>query len=332
MTEAGTEATYKAMLEEAARFIRGRDHFLVVSHVDPDGDAAGSTCAVGCILEQCGKRFTLINEGEIPRKFAHLHGFERVVNLKRDRPETRFRHIISVDCADFARFGSAQELFADDYELLNIDHHSTNDRFGAVNVVKPDAAATAEILYDLIHTMGLPWTKESAECVYTGLLTDTGGFRYSNTTPKVMRIASELLAHGVEGAKLAGALLETVSYAHILLLKRALATLAFTEDRRIAWMVVDRNDLAAAGAKMSELEGLVNYPRNIEGVDIGILFKEVGEDQYKISLRSGENADVSAVAQRFGGGGHVRAAGVTVNGKREDVIARVIEAAKAALS
>jgi phosphoesterase RecJ-like protein len=332
MTGAETDRQYAAMLEEAARFIRSRDHFLVVSHVDPDGDAAGSTCAVGCILEQCGKRFTLINDGEIPRKFSHLHGYDRVLDLKRERPQAKFRHIISVDCADFARFGAVSELFDEEYELLNIDHHSTNDRFGTVNVVKPDAAATAEILYDLIRTMGLPWTKENAECVYTGLLTDTGGFRYSNTTPKVMRIASELLEHGVEGAKLAQALLETVSYAHILLLKRALATLAFTEDRRIAWMVVEQRDLAAAGAKMSELDGLVNYPRNIEGVDIGILFKEVRENEYKISLRSGKHADVSAVAQRLGGGGHVRAAGVTVAGTREEVIARVLEAARAELT
>lgn len=332
MNAADSSPGYRQALESAARFIREHDHFLVVSHVQPDGDAVSSTCAVGWILEQCGKRFVLINEGEIPRKFRFLYGCDRIVNMRDNPPSGPFRHVICVDCADFKRIGEVSRLFADDCAILNIDHHPTNDRYGTVHVIRDDAAATAELLYDLIRTMGLSWTRESAELVYTGMMTDTGGFRYANTTPKVMQAAAELLSHGVKGAELAEALLETVTYPHIQLLKRALATLQFDGDRRIAWMVVTQGDMKASGAGMDDLEGLVNYPRNIEGVQVGLLFKETGPREFKVSMRSNGQADVSAIAQLFGGGGHVRAAGASLEGDAEEVIGRVLDAVKAALA
>lgn len=332
MMQRAEATTYQTSLEAAARYIREHDRFLVVSHLQPDGDAASSTCAVGWLLEQCGKEFVMVNEDAIPSKFNYLYGYDQIISVKEERPSEWFRHIICIDCADFKRVGVVAELFEENYDLLNIDHHPTNDRYGSVNLIKDDAAATVELLYDLVTLMDIPWTKEAAECIYTGLLTDTGGFRYSSTSPKVMNIAAQLLAHGVQGAELAEHLLETISFAHIQLLKRALASLEFSEDRRIAWMRVSTEDLQATGAGSDDMEGLVNYPRNIEGVAVGILFKQAEGDDIKISLRSGGEANVSRIAQEFGGGGHVRAAGATVQGTMDAVVDQVIHTVKAALS
>jgi phosphoesterase RecJ-like protein len=230
-----------------------------------------------------------------------------------------------VDCADEARIGQVKERFAADAKLLNIDHHPTNDYFGDVQLIREDAAATVEILYDLAGTLQLPVEGELAAAIFCGLLTDTGGFRYSNTTPKVMRIAAELLAGGVEGHRLAELVLEKITYAHITVLKQALNTLSFNEDRQISWITVSQDDIRMTGATSEDMDGLILYPRNIEGVEVGLLFKQTDEQTVKVSFRSNGKADVAAIAQRFGGGGHVRASGCTLKGGLQEVVERVVK-------
>lgn len=318
---------YTEALEQAAAYIRGNDDFLVVSHIQPDGDAAGSTFAVAWMLEQLGKRFTLINEGRMPDKFMFMAGHHPVVNLEMNPPERMFERIISVDCADAERMGRVRTCFAPDYQLLNIDHHATNDHFGITNLVQDQAAATVEVLYDLAKTLHLTMSNELAVCIYSGLLTDTGGFRYSNASPKVLRIAAELLELGVSGHELAERLLEKMTYAQISLLKESLKTLSFAYDRKVAWLTVTLAELASTGASSEDLDGLVNYARNVEGVELGILFKEKAPDLIKVSLRSGGRIDVARLAQKFGGGGHVRAAGCSIQGTLEEAIARIVQAA-----
>lgn len=322
---------YREQLAAAGRFLREHDDYLVVSHVTPDGDAVSSTLAVGLMLRQLNKRYVMINEGSSPRKFNYLSGFEAIVDYSAAAPERTFQHVVSVDCADFKRVGAVGKLFAEQAALLNIDHHPTNDAFGSSNLLRFDAAATAEILYDLVCELKLDWTKELSDCIYTGLLTDTGGFRYANTTPKVLGIASEMLRYGVNGNELADHLLEKLSFSHVALLKTALSSLAFTDDRRIAWVSVALSDIAEAHASNEDLEGLVNYPRNIEGVEVGLLFKQVEGDRYKVSMRSAGKADVSQIAKAFGGGGHVRAAGCTIDGALKHVVDLVVQAVERAL-
>lgn len=325
---------YVRRLEEARAFILERDRFLVVSHVNPDGDAIGSTLAVGHMLQSMGKQVAMVNEGAVPAKFQMLPDCGSILDFGSAvsgdaRP--LFDGVIAVDCADYERIGRVREWFPDSVPLLNIDHHPTNDAYGTVNVIHPEAAATAQVLYDLVETCGLSWSKELATCIYTGLLTDTGGFRYSNTTPKVMQIASDMLRHGVNGNVLADQLLEKLTHSHITILRKALSNLIFTPDRRIAWMSVSLDDIREAGADGGDMDGLVNYPRNVEGVEVGMLFKQSAESQYKVSLRSAGLADVAAVAQTFGGGGHVRAAGCTVAGSLEEVVRRVVAEVERAL-
>lgn len=323
---------YAVQLRAAADFIRENDDFLVVSHMQPDGDAAGSTFGVAWMLHAMNKRFTLINEGRMPEKFMFMSGSFGIIDYEKDRPNRKFGKVISVDCADFERIGKVKDCFEPDALLLNIDHHATNDLFGAVNVVRAEAAATVEVLYDLAAELGVSVGTEWNVCIYAGLLTDTGGFRYSNTSPKVLQIAADLLNRGVQGHELAERLLETMTYGQVSLLKKSLNTLSFAYEKRIAWLSVTLEDLRSSEADSEDMDGLVNYARNVEGVEIGMLFKEKQPGVVKVSFRSGGQANVAELAQRFGGGGHVRAAGCTIHGTLEDAIERVVQEAGMVLS
>jgi len=316
--------TYENQLAAAQQFIVDHDDFLVVSHIDPDGDAVSSTLAVRSMLKQLNKRYTLINEGYTPQKFNFLVGCAEIVDFSQGVNLPKFTRLIAVDCADFSRIGKVRNLLDSTVEILNIDHHCTNNSYGTVQLIRTEAASTTEVLYDLANQLDLKWTKELGDCIYTGLLTDSGGFRYANTTPKVMRIAAEMLQYGVNGNELANRLLEKLSLSHVILLQKALGTLSFAHQKQICWVSVSRQAISEAFASNDDLEGLVNYPRNIEGVEVGILFKEVESMKYKVSMRSAGKVNVSAIAQSFGGGGHTLAAGCTLVGLLSDVVEKVI--------
>lgn len=323
MTHGAADEKLDARLQAAMEFMREHDDFLVVSHVQPDGDAAGSTLAVGWMLSQLGKTYTMINEGRLPSKFGFLPDYGRVLSFTEQAPARLFRHVVSIDCADYSRIGRVRELFEDDVKLLNIDHHPTNDGFGSCQIIVPDAAATVEILYDLAVYMGFDLDIDFGNCIYTGLLTDTGGFRYASVGPKVMQTAADLLKLGVNGHALAEAALEKLTVPQITLLQKGLSTLRFTSDRKIAWVHVTLDDMAAIQAESEDMDGLVNYPRNVEGVLVGLMFKQREPHSWKISLRS-NTVNVAEIAQRFGGGGHIRASGCTVEGTLEEVTERVV--------
>jgi len=319
-------------LKEAADFLRDRDDFLIVSHVQPDGDAISSTVVVGWLLEKLGKSYTMLNEGPVPSRLKFLRKSGEILTLEDGAvPPRQFRSVVCVDCADYARTGRANAWFAPDAELLNIDHHPTNDGFGLVNLMKFHAAATAEILFELLDELGLELEADVATAIYTGLMTDTGGFRYSNTSPLVMSMASRLLEAGAPGPELAESLLERMTAGQLRLIQRGLSRLEWSEDLKIAWLWVDSDDLEQSGATNEDLEGLVNYPRNIEGVEVGILFKKNGEQSVKVSLRSAGKVNVAAVAQLFGGGGHVRAAGCRLTDPLPDTVGQVVGAVRKAL-
>lgn len=319
---------YRQQLEKAKAFIQAHDHFLVVSHVNPDGDAIGSTLAIGQMLRLLDKSFVMVNEGEVPFKFGMLPDSGGILNYSLQQAPPSFDCVIAVDCADYQRIGLVKEWFNTDTPILNIDHHPTNDGFGRVNLIRADAAATAEVLYDLATLLAISWAKPLADCIYTGLLTDTGGFRYSNTTPRVLKIASEMLEYGVDGNDLADQFLEKLTLSHVMVLQKALAALNFTGDKRIAWVSVSLKDVADSHAQNADLEGLVNYPRNIEGVEVGLLFKQIDGETWKVSFRSAGVVDVADVAKHFGGGGHIRAAGCAVKGTLDQAVEQILREIK----
>ncbi|MEK4058932.1 MULTISPECIES: DHH family phosphoesterase [Paenibacillus] len=317
--------SYEQSLQQTRKFLLEHDDYLVVSHVQPDGDAVSSTLAVGWLLSCLGKKYTMLNEGPIPKRMEYLWHADEIVNLGEGDLPRKYSNVICVDCADFQRVGLTQRFFAQDALIANIDHHPTNNGYGFVTLIKPDAAATAEILFDLLKTFEVEWDIDIATAIYTGLLTDTGGFRYTNTSPKVMAAVSELLALGVNGPELAETLLEEMTLAQVKVLNRALNTLQLTPQGDVAWVYVTPQDMLECNAANEDLEGIVNYPRNIRGVEVGMLFKVIDETAVKVSLRSAGKVDVAALAQVFGGGGHTRAAGARVEGTLEQAIPRVLE-------
>lgn len=317
-------SNYNRSLEEAVSFMKKHDRFLVLSHVNPDGDATGSALAVAQMLRDLGKTFVVINEGETPARFSFLPGFEQIRNVSQSPLEESFSAVIAVDCADRSRMGNVEHLFAQDVQLLNIDHHPTNDEFGTCNVIRTDAAATAEILYDLAVAYHLPFQADLALCLYTGLLTDTGGFRYSNTTPHVMESAASLLKYGVNPGEVAERCLEVITLGHVNILRQALGSLKLSFQNQVASVCVSRQDLAEANADREDAGGLVNYCRNIEGVEVGISFVEAEPNVVKVSLRARSYVNVAEIAKQLGGGGHAKAAGCTLHGSLDEVRDRVL--------
>ncbi|MCU6707149.1 bifunctional oligoribonuclease/PAP phosphatase NrnA [Paenibacillus sp. J5C_2022] len=324
--------SYSKQLDEALDFIKDNASFLVVSHVQPDGDAISSTSVMSWLLQQMGKRAVLVNESELPGRLSYLYHYDLIRVYRDEQVEwPAFDAVIALDCADFRRIGLPSRLFPEGCPLLNIDHHPTNNDYGTVNIVKPDAAATVEILYDLLLQAGYSPDLDCANAIYTGLLTDTGGFRYSNTSPKVMEIAAKLLAVGVSGSELADHLLEKMTMAGLKLLQLSLSRLMFSDNGEIGWLYIRKDDLKQCGAVSEDMEGIVNYALNVDGVEIGILFKETDDGGVKASLRSAGKADVAVIAKQFGGGGHVRASGCRIEQPLEDAMAELVEAARKAL-
>ncbi|MCE5168102.1 bifunctional oligoribonuclease/PAP phosphatase NrnA [Paenibacillus profundus] len=320
--------SYVVELQKACDFVRACNNVLVVSHVQPDGDAISSTLVIGWLLRRWNKTFKMVNENGVPHRLRYL-SMSEVVRSYADEEERHsqltYDMVICVDCADYSRIGKIAQWVAQDARILNIDHHPTNDHYGEVALIREDAAATAEILFDMLQVSGEELDSEVATMLYTGILTDTGGFRYSNTTPHVMAIASQLLKHGVDGNDIADRLLEKMSMPQVQLIKRGLSRLSFTPDQKIGWLYISPEDMIDTGALSEDLEGLVNYPRNIEGVEVGLLFKQVDETGVKVSMRSAGTVNVAEIAQHFGGGGHVVAAGCKINGQLHDVITMVVE-------
>jgi len=322
---------YVKQLEEAVAFIKGYSSFLIVSHVNPDGDAISSSSVIAWIIERFNKQAIIINESELPKRLNYLYHYEDILQYS-DELSLNFDAVIAVDCADDQRMGKVTQLFNANTPILNIDHHATNNFFGKVNIVNADAAATVQILFDLMNHAKLQIDVQCGIALYTGLITDTGGFRYSNTSPDVMKMASHLLAIGVPGHQLADTLLEKMTIGKLKLLKLALARITFSEDEKIGWVYIQKNDLIDCGAEPEDMEGIVNYVLNVDGVEVGFLLKETKTGAYKASLRSAGKVDVAQVCQNFGGGGHIRAAGCTLGDSIEENIEKLVSEIRKALT
>ncbi len=308
--------------EELKKVLFEGDSFLVTTHVNPDGDAVGSVLALGLALTGLGKRCELV----VPRGVPALYRFLPGAGMARANPGGGpYACGVVLDCADLERPGPevARHLASCAF-LVNIDHHASNKHFGSLNIVDREAAATGEILYELLEFLGLTITPEIASNLYTALVTDTGSFQFANTTARSYRTAARLLEYGADHNTVQNLLFRQHSLTSLRLLGRCLGTLEVSPSKKVAWMWVTRQFLAETGSSLEECEGFADYPKSVAGVEVGVLFKEVAAGEVRVSLRSKNYLDVNEVAARFGGGGHERAAGCTLHGSLGEVQEKVI--------
>lgn len=327
MIPAMQKTTTNSSLKQLGMEIEKVPEAALFSHVSPDGDCLGSMLALGLALEILGKKVSYFNAGPLPYNLSFLPGVDRIST---SLPEGISETLIFIDCAEAERaYSSIKEHFRGK-KIFNIDHHVSNDYFGTVNWVDPGAAATGEMVYNLIRKLGVPISKDIAINLYTAIITDTGRFSFSNTTAKSFRIAAGLVKTGIDLVAINNILFEQKTLAQTKLLRKALTNLELLQNGTIAVIVLSQKDFEETGAEESLSEGLVNYARNIENVEAATLLKELDTKEIKVSFRSNSWLDVNKVAAIFGGGGHVRASGCTINQPlskaRESVISALEEA------
>lgn len=283
---------------------------LIATHVNPDGDGIGAALGVAYALRKWGKEAVLCCESPIPSRYDFLEGIE-AFHTPDQLVGRSFTRLVTVDCGDWERIGKVASLYRPGL-LINIDHHETNTQFGTINWVRPQAAATSEMVAELLKKGGLSFERGVATALFTGISVDTGSFHYSNTTPQTMRQAADLLEKGVEPDVVSDRLFDTYTIPQFQLMRRAFDAMQIELEARTAWVAISLEMLSACGASQDDVEGLVNYARGIEGVEVGLLFREVSSKEVKISLRSRKWVNVAEIAASFGGGGHERAAGATL--------------------
>lgn len=311
------------------------DSFLIACHVDPDPDAVGSMLALDWLLEKLGKKSQPLSHDPMLPQWRFMPRIDRVIQAKQSHAwsTTGWDALIVVD-SEVGRSGDAAVWANHVQTVFNIDHHITNSGTGDVNLMRPQAGAAGEIVYELIEGARIPLDADVATLLYTAIMADTGSFRFSNTTEASFAIASKLVQAGARPDAIAREIYETRSWSYMRLLARTLQGMGRSEDGRVAWITLTNQMLQEEGARRDETEGLIQYPRMIADVEIAMIFRELDDaSRVRVSLRSRNHVDVAALAQEFGGGGHARAAGFTINGSldavTEQVVRRAIEVAGA---
>jgi bifunctional oligoribonuclease and PAP phosphatase NrnA len=323
MTENGALAARDAIITE----LRQADKLICVTHENPDGDALGSLIAMQQILRLLGKSSVMfVDDAEFPLPYEYRFlAFDGLVTQPPDDLDTRT--IVFLDCGNLER-NPADAFQKPGAHILNIDHHHDNTRFGTVNLVDDHASCTAEIVWDLMHALGVEPTKTIAEALYVGLITDTGKFMYENTGPRAHLMAAELIEAGVDVHGIYRRVYEGVPYGKLALLARGLANVQRYDDGRLTVTALSADDYARSGAEESYSEGVIDLLRAVEGTAVAALVRDripAGDDgaqQRKVSLRaSDDRVDVSRIARAQGGGGHRQAAGFSTTLDRDELVA-----------
>jgi bifunctional oligoribonuclease and PAP phosphatase NrnA len=310
-------------LRAVADALRAHDRFIVTTHENPDGDALGSLVATTVALRSLGKDTVMYLGGvaPLPRQYAFMQLDDLVPELPDDTEE---RVLVAVDCAKVDRIGPDPAVVERARLVINIDHHHDNSRFGDVNLIVADASSTGEVLRDVFRELGVELTPAIAEPLYIALVTDTGRFQYTNTTPKSLRLAAELVEAGADVHAVFQQVYESVEFAKLKLLARALERARVLEGGRIVVSNLLRSDFGEVGAAGSYSEGIIDYLRAVEGAELAVLIREPPaeeEPSRRVSLRASvDELDVSAIARPFGGGGHRQAAGFSSDASVEEII------------
>ena len=306
-------------IAQVAALLHEGDDFVITSHVNTDGDSVASSLALLSVVQALGKHGTVVLQDPAPDNFDYLRGIGEIVPAS-ETPSRPAQFAAVLDCPDLERTGTAQSHLAGDVRLVNIDHHKGNTLFGAANMVTDGMSSTSELLYHLIQHLELPIDQPLAELLYTGILFDTGAFRYSLTTAITLDVAADLVRHGARLDVMADRIFNSSSLEQVKMMGKAIESLELVEKGRIALLHLSEEEMNTANA-----EEAVNYGLMIKGVEVTLLLKEERHEHYRVSLRSRADVDVSQVAAAFGGGGHTRASGCRMDGARQQVAQSLVQ-------
>ena len=311
----------KISVSQCAELLKNNDNYLILTHRNPDGDTLGSGFALHRILSQMGKKSFVRCIDTIHNKYSYL--WDGIENN-----EIPFDKIIAVDVADTILLGGDFEAKYGDKIFLCIDHHMSNKEY-AENLLLQNVAATTEIIYKVAEKLSINFDKGIADCIYTGLSTDTGCFMFSNTTPDTHRIGAKMMEFGADYVMINRAMFETKSMSYMRLEQMALEKLKMYFNGICAVMILTQEMFHKSGSNESECDGIAGLPRKIEGVLIGVTIRERTDGTYKVSLRTNEPFDAAKICMSLGGGGHIRAAGCEFDCSLDETLDKVLKAIEA---
>lgn len=321
------------MYDELITLLQSKQHIGIISHYRPDGDAIGSTLALGHALLAMGKEVTMWNEDGVPARYAFLEGSELIQPVPESVPES-LELLICVDTGDFKRIGDrAAALFAGFPCMANIDHHGTNSCYGHVNVVEGGASACGAVLFRILHAMGAPLTRPIAAALYVAINTDTGSFQYGSTTPEDMRAVAELMEQGIDHADINRRVYQEKPLSELRVTAEVIGNMVVEAEGQLSHYSMTTAVKERMGLGLEDTKDLVDIIRVVSGVRVAIIFEELGDGRIRMSLRSKDPAvSVADIATQFGGGGHAMAAGIRMRGELAEVRERVLSAIRAALN
>lgn len=287
--------------------ILNSNSIILITHIAPDGDGLGCVTGMYKVLKKLKKKVDIFVDDDIPEAYNFLPNIDKITKPYHKEVDL----ILLIDCADENRIGNSKELLKSKSVTINIDHHISNTLYAKMNYVDTNAASSAEIIYQLIKLLGAELDEDISTCLYTSIVTDTGGFMYESTTSITHEIAGDLINNGAKVKEVSDKVFHNVKYSKVKLIARVLNNLTLYKDGKIAYMEILKEDFESTNTDNTDVENIINFGRDINGVEVAVLLVEKDEET-KVSFRSKEKIDVNKIANYFGGGGHIRASGCTV--------------------
>jgi len=311
---------------EIAKLLEKNNSFLITSHKNIDGDAIGSELALYFILKKLNKKPIILNQDRLPRIYNFLPDSDKVHCLEDNYINIKNIDVgIIVDCSNFERIEETYKIFKNIKNIINIDHHNSNKKFGKLNYIDSSASSVGEIIYDLIKFINLDLLDEKiSTCLYTAIITDTGSFRYSNVSSKTFSVVSDLASQGIKPNLIADNIYNRNTYSGLKLLGKALLTLEVDKSNYVSWLTITRDMLNNTEANDEEVEGIIDMARTLENTEVSILFRETKDNKIKVSFRSKGDFNVNKFAGKFNGGGHPNSSGCVCSGKIAEVKEKIL--------
>lgn len=310
-------------IQRISDIIRNEDNFLVASHYNPDGDAIGSTCAMGHILKALGKRFTLYNPSGLPDRYDYT---PQPAPILTELPDTLPTWTIVLDCGAKERMGDALVARLDETRIIDIDHHLGNGDYGEVNWVAVDQPAVGSMIAELAQALDLPLTGELAECLYLAVATDTGFFTYGSTTPESLELAAQMLRDGLDLPRINMLITKQWSEPRMRLWTEVMSSVELFANKKIAMAAITDDMFKRTGTTSEDTENIINFIRRLKTVRVAAILRAEGPDSYKFSLRSYGDDNVQEIAATFGGGGHRNASGGSIKASLDEAKMQLVGA------